>query len=395
MASLFYFCFLLRLGALPSHLCVKRLFNAKNNERQTQRRKENHPMLEFTAVSGRIATMQRPTDRNGFTLVELAVSLVVIGLLIGLGTSMVGPLMSAIKVRESRENLGAAVESINSWAAGNNSLPDTTNITNVVRTPSDAWGRDFIYLYDANLAPATATKDTICGRKTTRITVRQCLTADCTTTSGTDYVDTHNVVYVVLSKGDDATIETTASDAAITASRPFSTGADVRVTLDYNNSDLVRWATLDELRTKVGCQGPQLRIVNNELPFGYAGVSYPAAGTTLNFSVDGGATPSVYRWCIEAANATPLPSGLDFSSTSPTLPIRVTPTNSCRELAETNWGAASSLTLSTAPLTSPYGTIAAGTQGSYSFTVYVRDNNDTSGSNDNIAAKAFVLTINP
>ncbi|MGE3259894.1 MAG: type II secretion system protein, partial [Geobacter sp.] len=54
--------------------------------------------------------MQRPTDRNGFTLVELAVSLVVIGLLIGLGTAMVGPLMSSIKVRESRENLGAAVE---------------------------------------------------------------------------------------------------------------------------------------------------------------------------------------------------------------------------------------------------------------------------------------------
>ena len=357
-------------------------------------------MLEFTAVSGRIATMQRPTDRNGFTLVELAVSLVVIGLLIGLGTAMVGPLMSAIKVRESRENLGAAVESINSWASSNNRLPDvaggTSDFKGVVRTPADAWGRDFIYLYDCRFAstdsvacPGAApaiTKDTICGRRTTNITL----------TDHNTGASIQNVVYAVFSQSDDAAANSTFS-ACPPSGTAVSSGprtATTPVCADTAN-DLVRWATLDELRTKVGCQGPQLRIVNNELPFGYAGVSYPAAGTTLNFSVDGGATPSVYRWCIEAANATPLPSGLDFSSTSPTLPIRVTPTNSCRELAETNWGAASSLTLSTAPLTSPYGTIAAGTQGSYSFTVYVRDNNDTSGSNDNIAAKAFVLTINP
>lgn len=347
--------------------------------------------------------MQRPTDRNGFTLVELAVSLVVIGLLIGLGTSMVGPLMSAIKVRESRENLGAAVESINSWAAGNNRLPqwgdgitDATidELVEVTRNTADAWGRSFIYIYDQNLFAAVPTKDTICGRRSTSLKL-----IDLNTNA-----TIQNVAFAILSLGDDAESNTTLTSGTLTpgpvnppkieASSYVATGNAAIVSADTAN-DLVRWATLDELRTKIGCQGPQLRIVNNELPFGYAGVSYPAAGTTLNFSVDGGATPSVYRWCIEAANATPLPSGLDFSSTSPTLPIRVTPTNSCRELAETNWGAASSLTLSTAPLTSPYGTIAAGTQGSYSFTVYVRDNNDTSGSNDNIAAKAFVLTINP
>lgn len=349
--------------------------------------------------------MQRPTDTNGFTLVELAVSLVVIGLLIGLGTAMMGPLMSAIKVRESRENLGAAVESVNGWAAGNNRLPQwgdgvadatTDEFVEVARNSTDAWTRPFVYLFDANLFTTTPTKDTICGRRSTALTL-----------DTTDPVATiPNVAYVVLSQGDNAV-----TDSMIGATPVSSSSITAAATVTVNTSDdLVRWVTLDELRTKVGCQGPQLRIVNNELPYG----SVTSLYSSIIFA-DGGVpfatAPNTYKWCIEINNRTTLPNGLTFCSTNTnpctgTAPlIRYTPSGQyCSNLPETgtpSWPSATATLYLTSGPTNPAET------GSFNFVVYARDNNNPSTSSvscndtssnanrDNCANKAFVLTINP
>lgn len=232
------------------------------------------------------------TDNNerGFTLVELAVTLVVIGLLLALGTAMVGPLTVSIKVRESKESLGAAMESINSWAAGNNRLPDATTgatgFKSVVRNPADAWNRDFVYLFDANLAPASATKDTICGRRTAVITLNDSNTG----------ASIANIAFLVLSRGDDAVTQTTIGGAPVTTSGSLSAATTVAAN---TTDDLVRWVALDELRTKIGCQGAQLRIVNNELPYGKVATTYSAVLTA-----DGGylSAGNTYRWCIQTAN---------------------------------------------------------------------------------------------
>lgn len=298
---------------------------------------------------------------KGFTLVELAVSLVVIGLLIGLGTAMVGPLMSAIKVRESRENLGAAVESINSWAASNNRLPDTTNVATVVRTPADAWGRDFIYLYDNSLV-TPANKDTICGKKTTAITL----------TDSTTGATIQNVAYLVLSQGDDAATQTTIGGTAVTSQ---AISATTTVAADTSD-DIVRWATLDELRTKVGCQGPQLRIVNNELPYGSLSSPYP----DVYVVADGGLGSSNYQWCIETTSAS-APAALTFRQNSATGAALLTIFSSnCS--THTTWGSATQLVVNGTP------TIG----GSHYFKIFVRDGATAAA---NKANKAFVLTINP
>lgn len=218
------------------------------------------------------ANMNR-LSRRGFTLVELAIVLVIVGLLVGLGSSMTGMLITANNVRQTKDSLDAVSQSITSWASANNRLPDvttgTTGFKSVVKTPTDAWGRDFIYLYDTNLAPGSATKDTICGRRTTSLSV---ITSEPTATIS-------NVAFVVISKGDDATLETTVSDAALSVSRA-ATGT---VTASTSNSDLLRWVTLDELRSKIGCQGAPLKIVNNELPFGSIVSNYSA-----KITADGG-----------------------------------------------------------------------------------------------------------
>ena len=375
--------------------------------------------------------------QKGFTLVELAVSLVVIGLLIGLGTAMVGPLMNSIKVRESRENLGAAVESINGWAAGNNRLPQwgdgaadatTDEFVEVARNSADAWGRPFIYLFDSNLFNAAPTKDTICGRRSTALTLNTIDPAATIT----------NVAYIVLSQGDDAVTDSTIAATPVTSGSITSA-----TTVTANTSDdLVRWVTLDELRTKVGCQGPQLRIVNNELPYGYATSPYASTVTA-----DGGVPYSSggkYRWCIEGV--APAGNTLLFRSTANTaMPFNAdcktnlqesswvqsdalvislatfagntdstniyacalshTAATDNRPTSGTNWsqywkliGTTLSVT-QTATWTS--GTSYAPPPSTNSFKIYVRDNGDTTVAslpnldNDNFISKTFVLTINP
>lgn len=327
---------------------------------------------------------KRIASHQGFTLIELAIVLVIVGLLVGLGSSMVGVLTTAIKVRETKDLQDAAVQSVNSWASANNRLPDTTanGFAAVAKTPNDAWGRPFIYLYDNNLN-INPTKDTICGRRSTVITMRQCLTANCATTAGTDYVDTSNVAFVVISESDDATVQTQATDGAIAASR----AAMGRITVDVNNSDIVRWVTLDELRSKIGCQGAPLRIVNNELPFGAIPNPY-----SVTLTADGGVpfatNPSTYKWCVNN-----LPVG--FSA-----PVGGIQNASCIDANEATWGA----TPASSGLTISFPANAAGlVSGSNQIIVVARDNADGVASpacsnanpGDNCAQKVFVLTVNP
>jgi prepilin-type N-terminal cleavage/methylation domain-containing protein len=272
---------------------------------------------------------------KGFTLVEMAIVLVVIGLLVGMGASMIGPLTTMGKVRESREVVEADIATVVSWAASNNRLPqwgdgvaDATidEFVEVAKKTTDAWGRPLIYLYDNNLFTPPS-KDTICGRKTTSITIRQCLTANCTTTSGTDYLDTQNIAFVILSQGEDATTQTNISTTPVT-SNPI-TGT---VTVPAGTDDIVRWVTLDELRSKIGCQGAQLKIVNNELPYGYISNSYNA-----NITADGGVpytSAGKYRWCIQGAAPTLATKPIIKSSDGTT---DIVYNADCISLAENSW----------------------------------------------------------
>jgi prepilin-type N-terminal cleavage/methylation domain-containing protein len=315
-------------------------------------------------------------NKRGFTLVEMALVLVVIGIVIGIGAGMIGPLMSLSKTRETKEFLGSTVESVNSWAASSNSLPNTAGFASVAKSPNDAWGRNFIYLFDNSLYAAAPTKDTICGRKTTAISIINNGVSPAATIT--------NVAYLIVSLGDDAQINTTATDGPITTSR----AASGTITLDLNVSDIVRWVTLDELRSKIGCQGAQLRIVNNELPYGAVPNAY-----SVKIYADGGVpfatNPNTYKWCVNT-----LPVG--FSS--PTGGIQ---NANCLNANEATWGA----TTASSELTISFAANAVGlVSGSYQITVVARDNADgvtTSNacsnvnSGDNCAQKVFVLTINP
>ena len=66
----------------------------------------------------------RLNGSHGFTLIELAIVLVIVGLLLGMGAGMVGTLTKRAKLYENRNIIDAAVESLISYSASNNDLPD-------------------------------------------------------------------------------------------------------------------------------------------------------------------------------------------------------------------------------------------------------------------------------
>lgn len=355
------------------------------------------PFCFFIKINGVfIMRLCNILSHKGFTLVEMAIVLVILGLLIGLGSSMITPLTNLAKLRESREIIDSDMTSVLAWAAGNNSLPTVAGF--VANTPriNDSWVRPLIYLYDSNLnAPAPANKDTICGRRSTQITL--------TTIDPPAVIS--NVAFVIMSQGEEfATVAptpfTTLDGAPVVASALLTTPPTPRaIVVPVGSDDIVRWVTLDELRNKIGCQGAPLKILNNELPPATVAALYPnaAAGAALAITTDGGAAPVALRWCVETAALAPLPAGLGFSrlvGTPPVpvplaVPIRVAPNtcNGVNPLAEAGWVLSPTLAISGAP--------AAASQGAYNFTLFVRDNNDTAGANDNITSKPFVLTVNP
>lgn len=331
-------------------------------------------------------------NSRGFSLVEMALVMVVVGIVLGIGAGMIGPLTTMSKTRESRETVEADIASIASWAASNNRLPQWGDGTadaiidefaEVAKKTTDAWGRPLIYLYDNNLFNAFPTKDTICGRKTTAITIID--------NTVNPVATINNVAFAIISQGEDALTQTTlngtlngvAVPGAVIAGSGIATGT---ITLDPTVSDTIRWVTLDELRSKIGCQGAQLKIVNNELPYGNKGSAYP----NVSFIPDGGVqftptTTGIYEWCWSSTTLQVL-SDLTFTCSAPSSSATIARTASPTTCSLTTgtWQRCTSLNLSSALLNG-----INPSPGSVDISLALRDNGG------NITQKTFVLTINP
>ncbi len=315
--------------------------------------------------------------QKGLTLVEVAIVLVILGLLIGLGASLIGPLTKRAKINETKENLSGNIEAITSWSAGNKRLPkfypnfngDCNSYRDdfrcVIRSRNDSWGKQFYYVVDNELVQSpSGTEHRICDRRTTKITVRVFQDAN-------NYQDIANVAFIIISSGENynnQTFGTQQINNSTTIQIPYPDAPNIdNYSVDFNRpepyDDIVKWITLDELRIKVGCQGAQLKILNNELPYGYVGSQYNAtvyAEGGVPFTSGGR-----YQWCREGS----LPSGLNANPS--------TTSTDCANY--TNWGQSDSLTITGTP--NAFGT--------YNLKFYSKD------SEGNLASRAFVLTINP
>ena len=330
--------------------------------------------------------LMRPSGQKGFTIIELAIVLVIIGLIVGFGASLVVPLTIRAKRTESREILKAAKESIVGFAAANGRIPiwgdnisDTIAVDEfceVITNRKDAFTQP-LYYFPVDVNNQLQTPGDICRRKTTNLTV--CRDPACISrvsnvafvvATGSENVnpqtgiisppgcpagETCIGVYDIGESGIDnctCTIPnlTPPPNCLFAPNCPNYDAAVNRLDRAEEYDDIVEWVTLNELKVRTGCQGPPLRIVSNELPYGHEGVTY-----SVTIYADGGVLP--YTWSL--VTAPPPAPGLIF--TAGTAIISGTPT----------------------------------TRGAYNIRIQVCDNNDPAGPNDNCAIKSFVLTINP
>jgi len=307
----------------------------------------------------------------------MAVVLIIVGIMVGFGASLIRPLFERSKRIETQETVKAAVESVTGYAVSNNSrLPDTSQFSGTIKKQNDSWRKPINYIYDSNL------NSNICGRKTTHITVRRCENSACST-----YTDVSDIAYMIVSGGanyNNQTIGNLAVAAAATIN-VYNVGLSVD---NYNGDfvraeeydDIVEWVTLNELRIKIGCQNPQLNIINNELPYGKVGSLYD-----IRIYADGGVpftSGGAFKWCVKGT----LPPGITTTPGTPACPS----TTDCSPLgteAASQWSQANDLQVSGTPTAS----------GTYFITVLSRDNNDnnTGTANDNCSQNNFVITVNP
>ncbi|MBU4052854.1 MAG: type II secretion system GspH family protein, partial [Proteobacteria bacterium] len=79
-------------------------------------------------------------NNRGFTLIELAIVMVIVGLLAGFGASMIVPLSVRAKRMETTEAVNVATEAVIGYAAAHNGrLPTVGEFPGIIGKYKDAW----------------------------------------------------------------------------------------------------------------------------------------------------------------------------------------------------------------------------------------------------------------
>ncbi len=303
---------------------------------------------------------------KGFSLVELAIVMVLFGLLFAIGARLTSPLVDRFKRNETRDLVDSVVESVIGFASVNGHLPTTAEFSNIVSQPKDIWGNDLIYMPDPDFTVA----DSLCVRNSTSLVVETCGSAVCAVPEDT----ANNVAFIVVSSGPNLNLQTDTTGTTIKVYEIDLFGVD-----DYTTGlnrpepykDIVQWVVLPELRVKAGCSGALLKILNIEIPSGFVLSTY-----TTDIFADGGVlfadgvdidSDDDYEWCVTGT----LPTGLSYECNG-----SLSASAAC-SLSTGTWQQCTALEIS--------GTSTEA--GVFNVPIYVRDDAD------NLANRTFGLSI--
>lgn len=269
-------------------------------------------------------------NNKGFSLVEIAIVLVIFGVILSAATSVLTLFVNKGEAERTRSMMESNKSALFSFVATNNQLPTIANFPNNVTYPNDGYNVGFYYYVDPILDKTMAgweldedefaAVNTICGSSYTNTVVRVCNDADCT-----GFTDVVNVAFVMASGSENKNIQTGMAVAGTTNLVTVHVQGDVAT--DDNATDLggtaraeryddiVDWITLDELKTRAGCEPETFKFLNLSMPALEDGVNY-----TFDFHIEGGVPFSnsstnepEYMWVVRADSGIET-SGLTFTA---------------------------------------------------------------------------------
>jgi prepilin-type N-terminal cleavage/methylation domain-containing protein len=222
--------------------------------------------------------------KKGFTLVELSMVLIVVGLLMGGAFQMMKTMQEKARATEAKNTLAATKEAVLAYAMNivPNRLPTAAEFT-AMRLVG-AGNTPITYIVDG---PLTLAAQGPCGIQTTLLR-----------TIDPNAVTTPNVGFVLAVAGENMRSQTTRVGNTVT----FPQWNTITAGAPYD--DLHIQATLGEVQSTIGCEPPS--IINPTLYIGKVATPY-----TVSFSGKGGNGTYTYT------QAGALPAGITF--TSPTL----------------------------------------------------------------------------
>jgi prepilin-type N-terminal cleavage/methylation domain-containing protein len=214
--------------------------------------------------------------RKGFTLVELAIVLIIIGVMTAGGIIGVNSAINSSRFNSTKNQIEGVLKSIAEYSATGQRIPsDDIEIQTFLSPFTDNFGNNIIYIPASELINTGS----ICNTENTSLTVRQCNDANCLTSS--NYND---IAFFVSSR-------------SINGASEINIGAndidlfDNSINPDYD--DITGFLTLSSLKAFAGCEGSTIQIIEDKLPTAYILSEYDT-----RIHVKGGTPP--YYWCMES-----------------------------------------------------------------------------------------------
>ncbi len=246
--------------------------------------------------------------KNGFTLIELAIVLMIIGLVIGGGFKLLKAQREKEKSLEAKEYVKTAKENLVGFAMGKLYLPDwETFKESLSPINSPDLNKSFFYFPSDDLVPLDPNNPDvdICSYNSTTLTLK--------VYNGANLVRTvENVAFVLAAQGPNGNIQTNAQyDNAnskwivktylANSKRVDDNGYDYTNPHDYYD-DIVDYEKLESLQEKIDCKENRLKILNDSSIDGnsttiYRGQIYADKGAPFDDGPDAD-NEKDYKWCI-------------------------------------------------------------------------------------------------
>lgn len=396
----------------------------------------NHP----PATERGDCSRNHPTQqREGFTLIELSVALVVIGILIALSVKSGVTMSENARIIKNKADMDRAVQAVINFAALNKRLPcpegaaagiEGTNggtcAASVGALPyntvdfngtaiqhfQDTYYNDYIYALYSN-TPEAADLGAVSSNNTTIgdfcNTLRKMGTTPGISIANNTYLNVNvtgapnNVAFVIASRGPNRAFDATGVNNV--AGLSFENPARQPAMPDPPNNtttydDLVQAVSFSELANRLKCatvnQDSTLVFTTSALPVFQNGSSYGnGTGQTPPYRIEasGGVrrtgAAGAYRWCLSPNTVVFPVMGLNVTSSNNTT---LTPQANCTAVDEATW-AQSEFLMVTGTANSSAGIVPV------NFSIFVRDDNQVNsqtaaaGTYDHIVTRQYSITV--